>query len=183
MEGLNLISSQWSTTRELILTKTDLQAEVKAAGLRLCSDSPDATGWIQCHAIDREDNRPSCGLNVSDRSFEIGSFKDHGSGERYSFFDLMVKLGKFSDFREAMSHYANQTGVQLPARKVNGSKWGEPVAEYVYRNSDGSTRYKVIKYQKPDGSKDCIPYAPQPDGTWKPGLKKAGISQIGRAHV
>ena len=61
------------------------------------------TGWITVHAIDREDNRPSCRLNA-----ESGVYVDHKTNRHLSYLDLIAELGHFTDWREAASHLLSE---------------------------------------------------------------------------
>ncbi len=65
-------------------------------GVRLAGPTS-ASGWIPCHAIDREDRHPSAAIQR-----ENGFYIDHGSGERLSLIDLSIRLGIYRDVREAI---------------------------------------------------------------------------------
>ena len=55
-------------------------------------------GWAPCHAIDREDIKPSAAIH-----FQSGHYVDRGSGTKLSLFDLGIKLGVYRDFHDAIS--------------------------------------------------------------------------------
>ena len=57
-------------------------------GLRLVGSGPNAKGWWECKAIDREDINPSAAFNVN-----TCRYVDHGpSGTKLSIFDLAMQL-------------------------------------------------------------------------------------------
>lgn len=70
---------------------------VQSWGVRLAG-KPSAKGWIPCHAIDREDRRPSAAIHA-----ESGYYVDQGSGARMSLYDLAVSLGVYRDRAEAVA--------------------------------------------------------------------------------
>jgi hypothetical protein len=55
-------------------------------------------GWAECHAIDREDSRPSAAVHV-----DSGAYVDLGSGLKLSLAGLGVTLHQFHDIRDALS--------------------------------------------------------------------------------
>lgn len=76
----------------------NVAALVKSWGVRLAGN-PSPTGWIPCHAIDREDSHPSAAIHS-----ESGFYVDHGSGQRMGIVDLSIRLGIYRDVREALQH-------------------------------------------------------------------------------
>lgn len=104
-----------------ILKRLDLQAELAAAGVEFVRNEPSASGWIPCRAVGREDTHPSAAVCVAGENGSLGRYKDSGTGEVLSFWDLMVKLGYFRTWKEARNHYAKETGVPLPSdgRRAN----------------------------------------------------------------
>lgn len=54
--------------------------------------------WAECHAIDREDNKPSAGFDP-----RTGVYHDNGTGKKLSFFDVALELGAFTSFEHAIS--------------------------------------------------------------------------------
>ncbi|QDT15730.1 toprim domain-containing protein [Alienimonas californiensis] len=89
-----------------ILARLNLPALAAAAGLTFAG--PPSGPWHPCHAAGRTDRTPSASLNA-----DTGVYKDHGSGDRRSFWDLLVLLGAFPDWRAARDHHAAAVG--LPA--------------------------------------------------------------------
>jgi hypothetical protein len=68
------------------------------------------SGWVPCHAIDREDRNPSAAVHE-----RTGSYCDLGSGLRLSFFDLAATLGVYPDWRAAMDDLGNRYCVRSTA--------------------------------------------------------------------
>lgn len=56
-------------------------------------------GWAECHAIDRDDVKPSAAVHA-----ESGVYTDRGSGLSLSLARLGVVLGRFIDIRDAMAY-------------------------------------------------------------------------------
>lgn len=84
--------------RQAVLDAMDDKAATAAAwGLRFASVGPNASGWMRCHAVDREDSTPSCAFHA-----ESGVYKDFGSGATLSLFDLAVALGAFKTWCDAL---------------------------------------------------------------------------------
>ncbi|MCG6157101.1 phage/plasmid primase, P4 family [Rubinisphaera margarita] len=167
----------YKTARAEVLARADVVSEMKAWGVRFASER-ESSGWVPAHGLDREDQNPSAAVNLSDDRFERGTFKDHATQERLSFFDVAVRLGQFPDFHSALRHFAEKTGVDLPGRSQAKSRdWGKPIAEYPYADESGNVLFKVVRMQKADGTKDCIPHAKVGE-LWKMGLKKYGIRRI-----
>ncbi|MDE2100986.1 MAG: bifunctional DNA primase/polymerase, partial [Patescibacteria group bacterium] len=55
-------------------------------------------GWAECHAIDREDAKPSAAVHR-----ESGVYVDRGSGTKLSLAKLGIAMNQFSDIRDALS--------------------------------------------------------------------------------
>lgn len=166
--------------RQQILEGLDILSEAKALGVRFAASKPSDSGWISCHAIDREDKSPSAGININSTDCELGYYKDHGptSDEGMSFFDLAVALGEFPDFISAYQHFREQVLGPNRQGKKNGQKnksLGAKVAEYYYRDESGETTFKSIKFVNDDGEKDFRQFSKQPDG-WKPTI--AGVDLV-----
>ena len=97
------------------LSRLDLPAVAAAAGLRFAG--PPSGPWRPCHAAGREDRTPSAALNAV-----TGIYKDHGTGERGSFWDLLVLLGRFPDWRSARDCHAAAVGIDLPATAAGAGR-------------------------------------------------------------
>lgn len=110
---------KWQEATQQILQSLDIAAEYALLGVRMAGGGKakvSAKGWMQCHAIDREDVSPSAGINVGDGPMR-GRYKDFaGDGKTINLFDFAAtKAGKFGgDWKQARNHYARQTGVKLP---------------------------------------------------------------------
>ncbi len=105
---------KWKEATRQILVAMDVRSEYTAMGLRVSSSKPRTTGWLPCHAIDREDRTPSAEINVGDGPAR-GRYRDFGGdGTSYSFFDFAVAHGPFVDWKQSRNHFAKQTGVKLP---------------------------------------------------------------------
>ncbi len=99
----------WHQATRNILDSLDLAAEAKALGLDIVGE-PNGAGWAACRVLGQEDRNPSAGFNV-----KTGKYKAFtGNGESCNFFEFAALAGKFADWREARSHYAQQAGVKLP---------------------------------------------------------------------
>lgn len=74
----------------------DPVALAESWGLRVAG-GPNVAGWCPCHAIDRDDRTPSASIHsVSGIYWEPGE-------RAISLFDLAVRLGIYSDWREAVA--------------------------------------------------------------------------------
>jgi hypothetical protein len=82
--------------REVLAAIPDKVELVKGWGLRLAVDSPNAAGWIPCHAIGREDDNPSASFNR-----ESGYYSEPFT-RRLCLFWVGVELGLFADWPEAV---------------------------------------------------------------------------------
>lgn len=79
-------------------------------GLRIVHDRPNASGWIPCHSIRREDRHPSGRFNVTN-----GCYCDKATGETIRFFALSVHLGTYPDIATAI----NQIGSTFHAKRAS----------------------------------------------------------------
>lgn len=70
------------------ISARDKEAIAVSWGLRLSARNGD--GWVHCHCIGRDDERPSAGFHPA-----TGRYHDHTTGETLSFFQLGVSLGAF----------------------------------------------------------------------------------------
>lgn len=92
------LSSCGRLAREVIMSIPDKIELASAWGVQFSGRSS-PRGWRPCHAIDREDKRPSAAMHV-----ESGTYVDLGSGTRLKFFDLAVALGAYGDWKTAKNH-------------------------------------------------------------------------------
>ena len=97
----------WNDINEKILKALDLRAEFEAMGVKVVSQTPRASGWLDCHGMGREDKNPSAGINII-----TGRYKDFGAeGLSLSFWDFATSFGGFPDWSEARKHFAAKAGV------------------------------------------------------------------------
>ena len=75
----------------------DKVALAETWGLRVASRNPSQKGWVACHAIDRQDVKPSAAINA-----ESGMYVDRGSGTRLKFFELAATIGGYTDWQSAV---------------------------------------------------------------------------------
>jgi hypothetical protein len=96
-----------------ILARLDIATEAKALGVRYSASEPNASGWQECYAINREENKPSAAIAVASTNGARGRYRDLGSADRsISLFGLAAKLApaQFPTWREARAHYAQKVG-------------------------------------------------------------------------
>ncbi len=108
--------AKWHDANLQILARLDIEAEYRSLGVRIASGArARATGWLPCHAIDRDDSDPSAEINVGDGPAR-GRYRDFGGdGQSLSLFDFAARYSSISrDWRDCRSHYAKQTQVKLP---------------------------------------------------------------------
>lgn len=99
-----------------ILERLDLRAEFAALGVEIVGSTPGPKGYVECHAMGRDDRTPSAGVNL-----ETGRYKDFGGdGESLSFWDFCAAHGNFANWRAAREHFAAKTGEALPAPPGKG---------------------------------------------------------------
>lgn len=86
------------------ISRLDIPSLVRAWGLRTVG-TPRSSGWLPCHAFDRDDARPSAAIHV-----DSGYYVDSGSGERMSIFDLAAALNAFPSRDEAFKELGGRYG-------------------------------------------------------------------------
>jgi hypothetical protein len=98
-----------------IIATLDVPAEYHELGVRLAGDrdSANASGWVPCHAVDREDATPSAAINL-----HTGRYKDHGGdGVSLSLWDFATQFGQHENWETARRSYAKKAGVKLGRSK------------------------------------------------------------------
>lgn len=106
--------TEWKECERQILAALDVRSEYEAMGVAFARDRTSASGWLACHAVDREDNNASAAVNVSEGPLR-GRYRDMGGeGLSLSFWDFAARFGHYSDWREARRHFAGRTGVRMP---------------------------------------------------------------------
>lgn len=75
-------------------------------------------GWLECHAVGREDSKPSAAINA-----KSGTYHDLGdSGKGISIFQLGVKLHAYSSFPDAVNSLGERFGVPPTSGYSSGSR-------------------------------------------------------------
>lgn len=108
-----------------ILARLDVAAEAKSLGIRFSASEPNASGWQECYAIGRDENKPSAAIAVASENGVRGRYTDRGSGDRsISFFDLAAKLApaQFPTWRDARDHFALKVGLAQRGSKTTRPK-------------------------------------------------------------
>jgi hypothetical protein len=99
-----------------VLSKLDIETEFELLGVVIAdSSSVSSSGWIKCHSYSStgEDRNPSAGICVS--GDKIGRYREFtGDGLSMNLFDFAAHVGKFKDWIEALRHYAEKVGVDIP---------------------------------------------------------------------
>lgn len=92
--------------KQEVASRLDFIAEYRRWGVEFTASQPNAKGWVECRAINREDRDPSANVNV-----ETGDYKSFGEGaEHLSFWDFAQKYGGFPDFMSVLRHYEELAG-------------------------------------------------------------------------
>jgi hypothetical protein len=121
--------TDWTELNRQIFDKLDMLAEFSALGIDISGRDPKENGWIEAHAVGREDNSPSAAVNVI-----TGRYRDlGGDGLALSFYDLAVHLKRFTRWQDARDHYAAKAGVSIGENVTR-----DPAEHLVFQNwSDG----------------------------------------------
>lgn len=192
----------WDVFNQRILESMNLVKEARELGIRFKDENPtpNANGYLVCHAFDREDNNPSAGIH-----YETGRYNDF-AGEIMSFWDLAATLGLWPDWKEAQRHYGDKYGIPYPLSngrpklmtaneavsedpKLSGSrskpkkagppkniKRRNPDAVYDYKDETGKLIFQACRWNYIDeatGEHDKTFGQRQPNehGGWTPSLK------------
>ena len=132
----------WQAIKAKILAGLDLQAEIEVLGIDVAGRQPREDGWLEVHAIDREDQNASAAINV-----QTGQYVDlGGTGLRLSFWDLCVHMKKFQRWQDARDHYAAKAKIKIdvkaardPAEHLAFQPWNEALAALWCRHKPGIT--------------------------------------------
>ena len=82
-----------SNLKEQLRSRIDYLAEYRQMGLRFDTETPNAGGWCQCYAIDRDEQKPSAAVNLQN-----GFYTDLGSGQRLDFYQMKQMHGGHSGY-------------------------------------------------------------------------------------
>ncbi len=102
--------------RTVMASIPDPVAVVEAWGLRIASHTPNARGWLRCHALDREDRRPSASFHP------ISGYYSEPFRVRYSLFELGALIGPYLDWRHCLSDLARRFGVAPVEVPLHGNR-------------------------------------------------------------
>jgi hypothetical protein len=106
------------TPREVsaeIIAGLSIADEYRALGVEIVGNAR-SSGMVSCRAWGREDRRPSAWISVRTGYYGDVGGKD-AAAATMSLFDFAVKVGKFSDWKEARRFYANKVGVDVGRTK------------------------------------------------------------------
>lgn len=152
----------WSGKALEALRAIDLRDIAEAIGFRSTS-GPSDTGWLEGHAIGRDDESPSAALNVSGEDKLLGRYTDlggpNGAQRSMSFFEFLVLLGAFATWQEARDYCFNLAGVELPgtAHKPSTNGKHEPADDKVtWRPWDESTAKSFCERYKPGVTPEAL---------------------------
>ena len=118
----------WQDVGKEVIDRLDFLAEAKTWGLNVADAKPNAAGWVACHAVGRDDRKPSASFSPT-----TGRYCDNtdGNSDPISFFDLVQWLpnSPFKTWQEVRKHYAEKLGIETPnnTKGTEGGK-GEPAA-------------------------------------------------------
>jgi hypothetical protein len=74
-------------------------------GLRLASDTPNASGWVSCHSLSRDDRSPSASFNPTSGCFL--DFADPGM-KPLTIFDIGAEIGGYPTWYECRNQMAQR---------------------------------------------------------------------------
>jgi len=112
---------QWSEFYSLLIDSLDVQEFLTELGVQF-TGSCNSKGWAECHAVGRDDRRPSAAVNVA-----TGYYKDLGGGPSFPFFQLLVHLGYAQSYRAAVETLASKLKLksQMPKSRAGMSFWSK----------------------------------------------------------
>jgi hypothetical protein len=87
-----------------VVESIDVPALVRSWGVRTVGVVR-ASGWLSCHAIDRDDATPSAAIHS-----QSGYYLDSGSGLRLGLLDLAVQLGVYGTPQDAINDLGGKYG-------------------------------------------------------------------------
>lgn len=87
-----------------VVARLDVPALVRSWGIKTVG-SPRQSGWLTCHAVGREDSRPSAAIHA-----ESGYYVDSGSGLRLGLPDLAVACGAYATPEDAIEDIGGTYG-------------------------------------------------------------------------
>ena len=105
-----------SNLKEQLRSRINYLEEYRQIGLKFDTETPNAGGWCQCYAIDRDEQKPSAAVNLQN-----GFYTDLGSGQRLDFYQMMQMHGGHSGFWETLKALAEKYGVEVPKGRPTNS--------------------------------------------------------------
>jgi hypothetical protein len=123
----------WGELKSAVIAGLDIIQEYKQLGVKFVEGAePRSSGWLPCHAVDREDRSPSAAVKI-----DTGHYRDlGGDNDSLSLWDFAVKHGPYADWKEAFQHYAKTSKV---SKKKFPKSWENQPAEKV----------EILKYWNP----------------------------------
>ncbi|MBR0190499.1 MAG: hypothetical protein IJQ31_00355 [Thermoguttaceae bacterium] len=100
--------------RDMILNRIDFITEYRAMGLQFEGTTPNADGWVSCHAYDREDRNASAAVNLNN-----GYYIDLGDTDKNAdFFKFAKRHYGFPSFPAVLDYYKEKYGLTNPSQKA-----------------------------------------------------------------
>jgi len=112
---------RWREFLQELMDQIDVRDECEKWGLKF-TGKVSAKGWAECHAMGREDSKPSAAVNLVNGSYvDLG-----GGGGSKPFFHLAAEYGPHSSFMAAVESYAREFKVKsrMPRSRKGVSFWG-----------------------------------------------------------
>jgi hypothetical protein len=153
------MSTDWKQIERDILQRIDIASELTALGLRFSASEPNASGWMECHAFDREDSKPSAAVCIASGNGTLGQYTDRASGEKpLSFWELTARLGAGADWKAAREHFAAKANVELPTpgRPKGTSKAAIEIAKLSKSEQLVKTYAAVAKWPETGWNKEAL---------------------------
>lgn len=98
-------TSQSRTPWRDVAGRLDVIRLARSWGLRTVGQ-PRQSGWLPCHAFDRDDRKPSAAIHV-----ESGYYVDSGSGARMNLLNLAVAMNAYPTVEDAIKELRDQYGL------------------------------------------------------------------------
>lgn len=153
------MSANLDQTKDEILSKIDVQAELESMGIQFAGNLA-STGWHPAHDPYREDKHPSCSVFLGHGSHR-GTIMRRGPTKdtAVSFWDLARDFNSQlagSDFGDILRHFAEQAGVEIKGSSKDKTK--ELIHVYDYTDEKGEVVHQTCRYnpkeflqRRPDG--------------------------------
>jgi|GEM_PF-4653414 len=107
-------NAEWQAIDREILERLDIREEYEALGVRFLSRSK-RSGWLECYAIDRTDEKSPGSAAVCVSGPQRGMYNDLAHNRlKLGLFNFAAQYGNFATWQVARRHYAAKVGVALP---------------------------------------------------------------------